>query len=78
VCTQALIDPHGTPSKCKALGLLTLDHFTCWYIYPCVLMQALNSSKQALTIENAYKQTMIIKNEKSKSSCMNEVFGHKK
>ncbi len=38
-CTQDLVNPHGIPSKYKVLGLSTLDHLTCCYIYPCALMQ---------------------------------------
>jgi hypothetical protein len=30
-CIQAPIDPYNIPSKCKVLGLSTLDHLTCCF-----------------------------------------------
>ncbi len=76
-CTEALVDPLNTPSKCKAPRLSALDHFTCCYTYPCVLMQALTFKEQVFC-SNAYKQALSTENEKSESSHASESFGHKK
>ncbi len=74
MCTQALVDLHGTPSKCKVLGLSTLNHFiSCFVILIlCAIVQTLTLKEQVFC-SNAYKQTLTIENEKSESFQVNEV-----
>jgi hypothetical protein len=53
-CTQASVNPHNNPSKCKALWLSTFDHLICCYTYPCALVQALMLKEQGFC-SNGYK-----------------------